>query len=176
MGENSNFVDFESFDGQENQAVKIIDDFSSEENMLKTAISKKSAIDEMELLYKSAKDEEEKIAIRQIVLQNSYSDDVKLAMLDILDEYIREELKQEIALANSLGEIKKDNGNLKLGAITLVVIGFVVSIWFPVAWIIGIVLAVVGYISSQKENAVKLENAKMAFEKVEKYRKAGWRI
>lgn len=176
MEEKGNFIDFESFDGGATNIAVGTDNFSNEEDMLKAAINKKSAFEEIDLLYKSAKNDEEKIAIRQKILQTSYPNDIKSGLLDILDETIKDELKQEIALANSLKEIEKDNSNLVPGVIAFVVIGFVVSIWFPIAWIIGIVLAVLGYSSAKKENAEKLENARKAVEKVEKYRSAGYHI
>lgn len=176
MGKNDDFIDFESFDGGATNVAEGTDNFFDEENMLKAAINKKSAFEEIGLLYKSAKNDDEKIEIRQKILQTSYPNDIKSELLDSLDETIKDELNQEIALANSLREIEKDNSSSLVGFVGIVVIGFVVSIWFPIAWIIGIVLAVLGYFSSKKENAEKLKNARKAVEKVEKYRSAGYRI
>lgn len=177
MGEKSNFIDFENIEEIANETVATgVTDFSKEEEMLKAVISKNSAKTEAELLYKSAKDENEKLMLRQTVVQASYPDEVKVTILDALDEYIRAELTQEIALANSIEEIQKDNSTLIPGVIGMVIIGFVVSIFFPIAWVIGILLAVVGYFSAKKENKEKMQSAMIALEKVEKYRKAGYRV
>ncbi len=114
--------------------------------------------------------------LRNQVVEGSYSNDMKLKILDLLDGYVKEELKEEITLADSIEEIKKEKSNLLLGAVGIVVIGIIVSVFFPIAWLIGIVLAMAGYVASKKDNDEKMKKAVSAIERVEKYRQAGYRI
>lgn len=178
MGEKNSFIDFESMIDSAERAnvINLSTDSSKEEELLKMEITNHSAKAEAELLFKSAQDENEKLLLRNNVVQGSYSDNVKVKILDLLDEYIKTELKEEIILSDSIEEIKKDKSNLLPGVVVMVVIGFIVSVFFPIAWIIGIVLAVAGYISSKKDYEAKMQKALIALEKVEKFRKAGYRI
>ena len=178
MEDYNGFIDFEHMvDGvEEEKSNSMLSQGNPEEEMLMEAVIKNNAKATAESLYKSAQNEEEKLLLREKVAYGSYPDDIKGRVLDILDEYVKEELKQEIVLAASIEKIKKEHSDLKLGAIAMVVIGFVVSVFFPLAWIIGIILAVIGYKSSKKESEAKMQNAMSAFEKVEKYKSAGYRI
>ena len=174
MREKSNFIDFENIPGNSDTAGAIAtsEDSSKEEEMLKEVINKNNAKTQAGLIYKSAQDESEKLMLRNQVVEGSYSNDMKLKILDLLDGY----LKEEITLADSIEEIKKEKSNLLLGAVGIVVIGIIVSVFFPIAWLIGIVLAIAGYVASKKDNDEKMKKAVSAIERVEKYRQAGYRI
>ncbi len=177
MEKSSNFIDFENFEENTREESKGVPNESvQEEEMLNTMIAKNNARAEAEFLYKSAKDENEILLLRDNVIRGTYAENLKVKILDILDDYIKEELKQEIELAASLDEIKDEKNNLKLGAVVLIVIGFVVTPFFATAWLIGIALAVAGYYFGNKEQSVKLQKAEMAAERIKKYRKAGYRI
>lgn len=178
MREKSNFIDFENIPGNSDTAGAIAtsEDSSKEEEMLKEVINKNNAKTQAGLIYKSAQDESEKLMLRNQVVEGSYSNDMKLKILDLLDGYVKEELKEEITLADSIEEIKKEKSNLLLGAVGIVVIGIIVSVFFPLAWLIGIVLAIAGYVASKKDNDEKMKKAVSAIERVEKYRQAGYRI
>ena len=151
MREKSNFIDFENIPGNSDTAGAIAtsEDSSKEEEMLKEVINKNNAKTQAGLIYKSAQDESEKLMLRNQVVEGSYSNDMKLKILDLLDGYVKEELKEEITLADSIEEIKKEKSNLLLGAVGIVVIGIIVSVFFPIAWLIGIVLAMAGYVASK---------------------------
>lgn len=178
MSGNNGFIDFENMIENSGTAKSVTtsDHSSKEEEMLKDVIIKNNAKTETDILYKSAQDENQKLMLRNNVVQGSYADDMKIKILDLLDGYVKEELKEEIILADSVKEIKKEKSNLLLGAVGIVVIGFITSVFFPIAWIIGIVLAIVGYVSGKKECETKMQSAVTALEKVEKFRKAGYRI
>lgn len=176
MGENNSFIDFENMTEDSKVEEKLLNESSQENEMLREVITKNNAKAEAEMLYKTSKDENEKLLLRNSVIQGAYDNDVKIKILDLLDAYMREELKSEVNLANSLPEIKKQKSNLLLGAVAIVIIGFIVSIFFPFAWLIGIVLSVFGYISAKKEKEVEMQKATAALEKVERYRNAGYRL
>lgn len=177
MENSSGFIDFENLTGSTDEKAEIISkEFLQEDEMLNAMITRNNARAEAELLYKSAKDENEKLLLRDNVVHGEYAENVKVKILDILDDYIKKELKQEIELVASLEEIKEEKHNLKLGVIVIVVIGFAVTPFFSMAWLIGIALAIVGYYSGNREQDKKLQKATMAAERIQRYRDAGYRV
>ena len=87
MREKSNFIDFENIPGNSDTAGAIAtsEDSSKEEEMLKEVINKNNAKTQAGLIYKSAQDESEKLMLRNQVVEGSYSNDMKLKILDLLD-------------------------------------------------------------------------------------------
>lgn len=176
MGKNSNFIDFENMEENVDVEKNLLSGFSQEDEILKAVVIQNNARAELDILLNNAKDEGEKLQLRNSVLQGNYTEDIKSEIIQLLDAHMRNELEKEINLANSLEEIKKDKDNLVLGVVAMVIIGFAASIIFPIAWLIGIVLAVVGYNSAKKEKEVELQEAIAASEKVERFRNVGYQI
>lgn len=114
-------------------------------------------------------------SMKRIVLGRIQSDKARNLMGRLLDQKVEERLSDTIALARSLHDIEKAKRDVKIGAVTIVIIGFLLSIFlFRKALIIAIILAVAGVFGD--ENRRKEKKAQAACRLLEQYKAAGYDI
>jgi len=132
-------------------------------------------LDRVQKMIILTRNEAEYLQLHRQIRQSAYPDREKRLMEEALDYITSMRLEEDIERADSLAYCKKEVSDMKSGAVWVVVIGFVLTIWFASAWWIAIILAVLGYIGG-KDDRLALKAAEQAEVRISQYRMNGFRI
>lgn len=133
------------------------------------------AIIKLESMFTLCSKEDDFLSLRQRILSGNDSETDKAAMVVELDRLMRDRLKDALELEANLPAAKKEVSNLTGGCIFILILGIVIAFFFPIAFPIAAVLAIIAYIGGGKDRKRKKECIK-AQKRLNQYRKQGYKI
>ena len=140
-----------------------------------TQDTQSSAISQIEAMYTLCSTEQEYMGLRQRVLSGTYSDQDKAVMVSELDRLMSKRLHDELALEADLPAAKEEVSKLAMGTVLFVVIGLIVTMFFPIALLITAVLVLCCIVGGAKDRKRKKQCVR-AHKHLEQYRKLGYKI
>lgn len=138
-----------------------------------------NASQKIQEMFQMCSSEQDFLMLRSKVFQMDISDGDKASLLAALDSATKQRLSATLVLAEEYEKKQKESpGNLLLGCIFLVVIGFILQIFIPFAGIASIVLAVFGFWGSMsdKKDPKKAELRQNAAALISAYREQGYKL
>lgn len=138
-----------------------------------------NAAQKIQEMFQMCSSEQDFLMLRSKVLQMSISDSDKAGLLAALDSATKQRLSATLALAEEYEKKQKESpGNLLLGCIFLVIIGFVLQKFIPFAGIASVVLAAFGFWGSMtdQKDPKKAELRQNAAALISAYREQGYKI
>lgn len=136
--------------------------------------SQNAVAEEFARLTGECKNEDDLLFLRNKISSTEYTNLNKDTLLEEVDKYVAEKLASATREAALLGKYKEDLKNAYLGAVGIVVIGMVLTIFFPIAFPIAVVIAILGLIGNMKDGRRNCQASEAALNKVEKFKKAGY--
>lgn len=149
------------------------------EEIADTRVRAANASQRVHEMFEMCSSEQDFLMLRSKVLQMDISDSDKASLLAALDSATKQRLSATLVLAEEYEKKQKESpGNLLLGCIFLVVIGFILQIFIPFAGIASIVLAVFGFWGSMsdKKDPKKAELRQNAAALISAYREQGYKL
>lgn len=140
-----------------------------------TQDTQSSAISQIEAMYTLCSTEQEYMGLRQRVLGGTCSDQDKAVMVSELDRLMGKRLHDELALEADLPAAKEEVSKLAMGTVLFVVIGLIVTMFFPIALLITAVLVLCCIVGGAKDRRRKKQCVR-AHKHLEQYRKLGYKI
>lgn len=165
---NDGLIDFENLASIQSQPVAGLNP-ALEKLRVQNAVA-----EEFARLTEGCKNEEDFLSLRSKVIHTDYTNFNKEILLEEVDKYVAEKMAPIVQEASLLGKRKEDMKNAYLGAVGIVVIGGVLTIFFPLAFPIAVALAVLGLIGNIKDGRQNCRSSKEALARIEKYKKAGY--
>ena len=131
-------------------------------------------------MFQMCSTEEEFLGLRSKIISSQAADDEKAALLEALDSATKERLKDVLEKAGKYQEAQKSPKETLLGAIAIVIIGFIINYFSGKSWpgIVGLVLgvfAVIGRFMETSDKTAMAENERAA-KLIEVYRSQGYKL
>ena len=139
-----------------------------------TQDAQSSAISQIEAMFTLCSTEQEYMGLRQRVLDGAYSDQDKAVMVSELDRLMSKRLHDELALEADLPAAKEEVSKLAMGTVLIAVIGLVVTMFFPIALLITVL--VLCCIAGGAKDRKRKKQCVRAHKRLEQYRKLGYKL
>lgn len=135
--------------------------------------TKTEIVERVQYMISLTTSEQEYFELHRQIRQSDYSEMDKILMSEVLDQIIETRIKNEIMLAEKIGEYKEEVKNLKRGIIIWLVIGVFLTNWISSAFFIACVLALFSYIGGSDDRE-RVKMAERANEHISKYHLKGF--
>lgn len=164
-------IDFSNLDADSEPVVK-----TNSNTPLDKLRKQNAAADEVERLITMCKNEEELLRLRNKIIDTDYGTMDKREMITTLDNYVLKKIDPIIKEAALLEKRQEESKNTWFGAVSIIVIGIIVSFFFPLALPIAIAIVVLGVIGNSGSAKKELASSENAAKIVAQYKSAGYPV